>query len=403
MGLRRWGGFIMLMCCYIANLSAQDKEESIIPNAPFFNFGSGLSISSPDDVFKMNFRFRLQNRASYQIDQNKKHTINGQVRRLRLRFDGHVGNPSFIYLLQLSFAPGDLGGELIEGENLNIIRDAVLFYKVRKGISIGFGQTKLPGNRQRVNSSSAIQLTDRSINNARFNIDRDFGIFANIESSSSHEKPVFIVRSAISNGEGRNFTSSSNTGLCYTGKIEFLPFGKFKRDGVYFEGDVLREETPKLMVSTAFYYNHKTTKLAGQLGERINDEINLSGWFIDGIFKYKGFSAMYSLMSRNTNKFNVLNQDNQALVVFTGKGQDIQFSYFLSEKWEAIAKYSSINTHKNVNVILGDFNQTGIGLTNYLWQHAFKIQLELTRDKIIPSSGTTNSSYFGRLQMEIGI
>jgi hypothetical protein len=40
-----------------------------------------------------------------------------------------------------------------------------------------FGQTKLPGNNQRVVSSGSLEFTDRTINNSRFNIDRDFGLF----------------------------------------------------------------------------------------------------------------------------------------------------------------------------------------------------------------------------------
>jgi hypothetical protein len=36
------------------------------------------------------------------------------------------------------------------------------------------GQTKLPGNNQRVVSSGSLEFTDRTINNSRFNIDRDF-------------------------------------------------------------------------------------------------------------------------------------------------------------------------------------------------------------------------------------
>jgi hypothetical protein len=59
-----------------------------------------------------------------------------------------------LYAIQLSFAPGDVG-EFREGENINIIRDAVVFYRPNKHWNISFGQTKLPGNRQRVNSSGA--------------------------------------------------------------------------------------------------------------------------------------------------------------------------------------------------------------------------------------------------------
>ena len=382
---------------------SQDKPEQEIPNAPFFNFGSGLSIKSDDDLFKMNFRFRLQNRATYFIDQDENRSINGQIRRLRLRFDGHIGNPNLIYLLQLSFSPGDTGGEIVEGENLNIIRDAVIFYRAGKGLNIGFGQAKLPGNRQRVNSSAAMQLTDRTINNNRFNIDRDFGFFTNYEKNIPNSKAIIILRSAISNGEGRNFTTFQNTGLCFTNKIELKPFGKFKRDGAYFEGDVLREETPKLMLSGAYYYNHKTTNLAGQLGEGIQGSMNLQGWFIDAIFKYKGFAGMYAFMNRNGNLQTVKSLNDKTLTVFNGSGHDIQMSYFISKKWELILKHSTILTHKEIRNKLGNFDQTGIGLTRYLWQHAFKIQTEISRDRnLIPGNQNLNS-YFARVQAEVGI
>jgi hypothetical protein len=45
-----------------------------------------------------------------------------------------------------------------------------------------FGQTKLPGNNQRVVSSGSLEFTDRTINNSRFNIDRDFGLFLDFKS-----------------------------------------------------------------------------------------------------------------------------------------------------------------------------------------------------------------------------
>jgi hypothetical protein len=50
------------------------------------------------------------------------------------------------------------------------------FISLRK-LDNGFGQTKLPGNNQRVVSSGSLEFTDRTINNSRFNIDRDFGLF----------------------------------------------------------------------------------------------------------------------------------------------------------------------------------------------------------------------------------
>ena len=169
---------ILLFVICISNLVGQKGNIIDVSNLPYYNFGKGVGITSPDSLFQFNIRFRIQSRFSYFKNQDDEAAFDGQVRRLRLRFDGFVGDPRFLYVIQLSFAPGDVG-EIEDGENLNIIRDAVVYYNASKHWNFGFGQTKLPGNRQRVNSSGALQLTDRSINNARFNIDRDFGFFIN--------------------------------------------------------------------------------------------------------------------------------------------------------------------------------------------------------------------------------
>ncbi|MFN7100162.1 MAG: porin, partial [Flavobacterium sp.] len=153
--------------------SNQDNDLKLSA-LPYYSFGKGIGITSPDSLYQLNIRFRMQNRVTYLDNEGAAASYDGQIRRLRLRLDGYVGSPKFLYAVQLSFAPGDVG-EFREGENINIIRDAVLFYRPNKHWNLSFGQTKLPGNRQRVNSSGGLQLTDRSINNAKFTIDRDFG------------------------------------------------------------------------------------------------------------------------------------------------------------------------------------------------------------------------------------
>jgi hypothetical protein len=52
-------------------------------------------------------------------------------------------------------------------------------------------------------SSGSLEFTDRTINNSRFNIDRDFGLFLDY----SHQKPNSFLRFKGSDyqGEGRNW------------------------------------------------------------------------------------------------------------------------------------------------------------------------------------------------------
>ncbi|MDP2161054.1 MAG: porin, partial [Flavobacterium sp.] len=284
---------------------AQDIQFSTKDNdlklatLPYYNYGRGLGLTSPDSIFQLNIRFRMQNRMSYVELEDQDEIIDGQIRRLRLRFDGFVGNPKFLYAIQLSFAPGDVG-VIEDGENVNIIRDAVMFYRPNRYWSIAFGQTKLPGNRQRVNSSGALQLTDRTINNARFNIDRDFGI----QTYYLHEKKdvfSYNLKTAISTGNGRNVTKNPDNGYALTGKVELFPFGSFTKDGTNFEGDIARETTPKMMLSGALHKNIRARFTQGQLGDDLFDKRDMQSVLLDAMVKYDGWAFMTTYMNRTAN------------------------------------------------------------------------------------------------------
>jgi hypothetical protein len=391
----------LVLTFVIESAYAQKQRDIAISNLPYYNFGKGVGLTSPDSMFQFNVRFRMQNRFSFVKNEGKELAIDGQIRRLRLRFDGYVGNPAFIYLLQLSFAPGDVG-EIEEGENLNIIRDAVLFYKASSKWNFGFGQTKLPGNRQRVNSSSAMQLSDRSISNSRFNIDRDFGFFINMINEYPNEFS-WNIKSAITTGDGRNFTKSPDNGLAYTGKLELLPFGKFTKDGVYFEGDVIREQKPKLMLSAAYHFNHKAKRQSGVLGEDLQEPKNLNSLLLDAMFKYKGLAVMSSYMSRDVNSPLAKDGSGKSIYIYKGHGIDFQSSYFISKKWEVIGRVSKVTPSSEIRSANPVHRQFTLGLTNYIWEHVFKIQMEATLDKLTPLTGDTKNNFYARFQIEMGI
>src|SRR5690606_2488288 len=153
--------FLLLGISASAQIIKYDSVKDEMQNAalPYYSYGKGLGLTSPDSIFQLNIRFRMQNRVTYNDFEDREESIDGQIRRLRLRFDGYVGSPEFMYSIQLSFSPEDVG-EIEDGGNLNIIRDAVVVYKPNKHWDFSFGQTKLPGNRQRLNSSGGLQLTD---------------------------------------------------------------------------------------------------------------------------------------------------------------------------------------------------------------------------------------------------
>ncbi|MBB1192129.1 porin [Flavobacterium sp. SOK18b] len=399
--------FLMIGVVVFAQVSIQQNKadnDLKLSALPYYSFGKGIGITSPDSLFQMNIRFRIQNRVSYINNEDEPAGYDGQIRRLRLRFDGYVGSPKFLYAIQLSFAPGDVG-EIKDGENLNIIRDAVVFYRPNKNWNLSFGQTKLPGNRQRVNSSGGLQLTDRSINNSKFTIDRDFGFQVHNINEFQNDFS-YNFKGALSTGEGRNITGNADAGIAVTTKVELLPFGAFSRDGTYFEGDIVREKKPKFMLSGAFQQNNNAKRTQGQLGNDLFQERTMKSVLIDAMFKYNGWAAMSSYMSRSTSKnaitINPLDI-SQVSYAFVGEGFDYQLSYNFPSNYEFISRFSSQKVGDDIKSLAPNAKQYSIGVTKYIWEHAFKVQSELTFDTLHYFNGDKRNNWFLRFQIEIGI
>ncbi|MFK8289192.1 porin [Capnocytophaga canimorsus] len=368
------------------------KEKFVYEDAlPYYNFGKGVGITSPDSLFQLNTRFRMQNRLHIEDSQYE-----AKVRRLRLRFDGYVGAPQFMYTIQLAFSPEDVG-TLKNGENLHVIRDAIVFYKPDNRWTFGFGQTKLPGNRQRNNSSGGLDLTDRSINNAEYNIDRDFG-FQVFYSRQKEDAFGYNIKTALTTGEGRDFVGKTK-GLAYTARLELYPLGKFKKNGEFFEGDLKREEKPRLYLGGTFHHNDKAVRSRGQQGGKLLQARDLTSVFLDAMLKYDGWAFMSAYMSRSTD--NPLINVSEKNYVQAGNGYDAQLSYVFPSNWEFIGRFSHNTPHKDIRAFAPKHNQFSFGVTKYIWEHAFKIQFEVTKNDYINTS--KKDDWYARFQIEIGI
>lgn len=323
----------------------------------------------------------MQNWASFHFNEDEETAISAQIRRLRLRFDGFVGDPKFSYVIQLSFAAGDVS-VLQEGQNINVIRDAIVFYRPNENWNIGFGQTKLPGNRQRINSSGALQFTDRTINNSRFNIDRDFGLQVYYLKNNA-DAFGYEIKTAISTGEGRNWTQTSDNKMAYTGRVELYPFGNFSKGGAYFEGDLMRETSPKLMLSGTYHFNHGALRTQGQQGNLLYESRDLTSILFDAIVKYNGWAFQTAYLQRDTNNAITTNQENitEQRIVLAGSGFDAQLSYLFLNNLELSGRYSYSTPKEQIKNVLPKLEQFSLGITKYIWEHALKIQGEATYEK----------------------
>jgi phosphate-selective porin OprO/OprP len=394
---------LILIISLISNLKSQN-------DVPYFNFKNGIGITSPDSSYSLNLRFRMQNR--FLMNTVSDEDLNpasweARVRRTRLSFTGHVYNPKFTYYLQLSFSRGDMDWDMNQtstnNTSPNVVRDAMIFYKPTKNLQLGFGQGKLPGNRQRVVSSGALQFYDRSPVNANFTLDRDFGAYANY-SLHAGENFKTILKTAITSGEGRN-NVSSNTGLAYTGRLEILPFGDFSEGGDYFEGDVVREEKPKLSICGGYHFNDLAVRTQGQLGRDLYATRSYHVYLADFLFKFKGLAISSEYIRRDTEGSPITKSGTNTRYIIDGDGINTQISYCFKSRWEIAARHSLVSPQKELYASFNQNEQFGLGVTKYIMKHKVKTQFNVfyNRDRKL-SDGTEQNKYmFAVFQVELGI
>ncbi len=388
--------------------SIDNRQEILeqLENLPNIEVGKGITFRPKNDSYEMTMRFRMQNMIGLHFnDRFALSETEAQVKRLRLRFDGYIFSPKFIYSIQLGFTSYD--AEDRPGGVTNIVRDAIVYYKPTPAWNLGFGQTKLKTNRARINSSSALQFVDRSIVNSEFGGDRDFGFFGEYH-YGTYDGFALAALASITLGEGRNWGSSRTNGLAYTGRLELFPFGRFHSKGEYTEGDTYYEKDVRLMIAGGYSFNQKASMNQGFKGDVLPSGVtrNLGAYYADVVMKYRGFALNADFMGRHLFGNQSPLFDGSDIFIYSGCGVNAQVSYLFDGKWEIAARNSTMLPDKAIHSALGYsmWNQSTLGLTRYIIGHSLKVQLDVSYNHlknavINPADG----KWSVRFQLELGL
>lgn len=394
---------ITLLAIAITMLSSLAVSQTVSAS-----FGKGIKFTAADTSFSLKFRYRQQQlfetTFSEDVNGNFNNNTNFQVRRSRLKFSGHAFDPRLTFKAELGLTSRDISTNREDGNTggaSRVILDAVLKYQFTKSWAIWVGQTKLPGNRERVVSSANLQFVDRSLVNSRFNIDRDAGfqLRGKYQVGGTVVKPTL----ALSKGEGRGISASNIGGFNYTAHVDFLPFGEFAaKKGDYISSDLERNQTPKLSIGLTYDLNDGASRAGGQLGSFVTTvdpadstdviyvENDLQSFIADAMFKYKGISWATEFAIRNGNNDAFNSQYN------LGRGFVTQVGYLLKNNWEIAGRFTTVRK-QNVSR-LSSVNEYTLGVSKYIVGHSLKIQSDLSRTN---APNSTLASYRFRMQMEM--
>ncbi|MGE0560382.1 MAG: porin [Flavobacteriales bacterium] len=373
-------------------------------------FGKGIfDVIAADSSWSMKFGARFQTLFIGEWNLNDtagitEGTSKFLTRRARLKFDGFAYSPKLEYKLELGLSNRDISGASAQTSNSpNYILDAVLKWNFYKKFTLWAGQTKLPGNRERVISSANLQFVDRSMLNNVFNVDRDMGAQLRHEFNLTNN---FVIKEiiAVSQGEGRNVTSDNLGGYQWTGRIEALPFGEFTKEGDYTGGDLSREEKPKLAIGASYDFNDRAVKTQSNLGKyMVNDngyfETDITTIFVDLMYKHKGFSVMAEYAKREAEQAFAKNSDGTktGAVVNVGQGVNAQMGYLFKNNWEIATRFTYIELDKKITGKEIERQYT-LGVSKYIVGHKLKVQSDMS---YLDLQGSKDNELMYRLQIDL--
>jgi len=364
------------------SLNAQEISDT--------KFGKGLiNFTAKDSSFSVKFAPRMQVRSISSWDHDGSQygspDHNFIVRRARLKFDGFAYSPKLKYKIELGLSNRDISGANEFNRNTpRYILDAVIMWNFAGNWELWAGQTKLPGNVERVVSSANLQLIDRSLLNSRFNIDRDLGI------QLRHKTDLgggFLMREklSLSQGEGRNVTEGNEGGLQYTARLEFLPFGTFQSKGDYVQSAIKKEETPKLMVGVTYNYNQDAVRERGFAGDYMMRtdgslyETDQTTVFADAMFKYKGFSFMGEYAKRTADDEIATEADGVTPtgdIVLTGNALNLQAGYMFENNYEIAGRFTTVDYEAVTGTLPSE--QYTLGVNKFVVGHKLKVQSDIS-------------------------
>lgn len=335
--------------------------------------GEGLT-AKVGELFSLTLRGRIQvqvesltpTQTAVLAGQPDESELAFQVRRLRLVLTGYALTPKLTYSIQLGLSNRDTESDL-----RLIPRDAYVSYAPLRELQIRFGQMKVPFGRQRVVSSSSLQLVDRSLVTLELNLDRDVGVY--LFSPDVGGKGVFQYWVGIFGGEGRNRLGNTAGGL-YFARIQLTPLGLYDD---LLEGDHERSSRPRLALSAAVGYNQHTNRQRSTLGSTYTlgdvSYLHASG---DLQFKYCGLFVQAEAFYRQADR-DVLTDPKRVVKDEYSRsawGYYVQAGYLFARPIELAARFGELRPLGATDPTLPLQRELGGGLSYYFLRHNLKLQ-----------------------------
>ena len=346
--------------------------------------GTGLTFQTADKNYKLRMRLRGQFLANYiNPDGDDNEGLGFRVRRLKVTWDGNAFAPWMKYKVEYDFGRT---GEL---------KDMKLSFAKNKAFVPTMGQYKVPFNREVLNSSSVLQVVDRSIITDYFEYDRDIGagVYGLLGGGMiRYDLGVF-------QGESTNVKNDKgDTGMLWAGRVQAALIG----------GDAKKvkenfAKKPTLMVGAAIagidVEGGSDSNIGIPSGERVLEDGKVTSFTAD--INYRG--PRFNLTGEYIGRW--VNPDDAGVATAYDYGFRVQGGFFLvPKKVEVASRYAMVTFDDDAAGVDGDLDNVWTftqGLSYYLsGNHKWKVQLDYTFQREEDLAGVESDESMVRAQVQ---
>lgn len=363
---------LTLLAVLVVGVATGHAQTPAPPPTVEVGLGRGLTVRSADDQYSLTIRARIQERGTFIgfVGDERADESEVTIRRMRLVFQGNTLGPALTYYIQVGMSNQDMESDLRVP-----LRDAYLTWTPVKATSVRFGQMKVPFGRQRVTSSSALQMADRSIVVGELNLDRDVGVQVfSKDLFGSDGKLGYAV--GLFSGEGRNRLGREG-GLLYSARLEAWPLGPFDD---YVEADIRRDPRLRLAFGGGVAYNQDSNRPRSTTGTPFPEgDFDYTHAGADFALKRSGLSITGEVLYRKANadaEDVIVGGAPAGIVSRSGWGAYVQGGQMVTDRAEVTARYGRLLPRDGTDPLLVTATEAGAGFSYYFREHNLKLQTD---------------------------
>lgn len=329
-------------------------------------FGKGVTFQSGTGDLRLQLRGRIQPRFTTSYPEGADPVNEMIIRRARLAFNGRFLDAWELYL-QLGFSVQDN-----ESDNYNPLRDATMTYAGLRDLVVRAGQMKVPFDRQRVTSSSALEFADRSIAVTELTLDRDMGVQLFSEDVGGWGG-VLGYNVGLFGGDGRN-RRAENAGLMWVARIWTSPFGSFDPN---VEASFDRKQEFRLALGVAAAQNFQSVRSRSTSAATYDfSTFDYTHLTADLTIKWRGLFWLTEILYREADRpSNTEVIDGVSVTEYSrsGWGYFTQAGYMWTDHFETAARYGELRPLGQTDPTLTGQREIGGAVSWYFLKHDLKV------------------------------